>query len=484
MNDDLKALAEAGYAWEIADAPILHADLNLVDMAHVITLHGMKAIPESSTRALLGAILDLHSLPISTVGYDPTLGEMYSSREHYFKKVIGDNAGWLRAGRTRREAVRTAFRMVLRRQLLELVAASSSLAEALSAKGAEHVNTLMPDYTYLQPAQPTTFGHYLSSFTDPILRDVQRLMAELPHINASLAGSGAANGSSLIKDRASASALLGFAAPIEHIRDAMWQSDPFAHLLFCATSLGLTQDRLAEDLEIFTSSEFDFLSLSDEMVRPSVLMPQKRNPYALSVIRGTVGILIGRLTGQLAIAKAPSARSDTYIYAYGEVPRALNLSINITRLSASVIRGLRVNTTRMKAALQGSFTESADLAALVMEIAGLNYQDSHAIVAGAIARAKGENREVCAADLHSELEQSGSAAKPFNESDLRAKLDPIALIASRDSLGGAAPEVVTSMTNSRLILAIQMRKEAESQLIALESIEARIIDRARQIIGA
>ena len=340
MTRERDDLAASGYAWEIADAPVLHDALNLADLEHALELREIGALTDTDAVTLIRGLLMMHDIPCEEVGYDPSHGELVTSREAYLADRIGDVAGYLRAGRTRREAVRTAFRIVVRRQALDLVVDACELATTVCDRSEEHARTLMPDYTYLQPAQASTFGHYLLSFADPVLRDAQRLMAEYANVNQSPAGSGAANGSPLIKDREGAAEALGFSAPAEHIRDAMWQTDPFSHVLFLATSLVLAEDRLAEDLEIFASREFDFVALADNVVRPSVLMPQKRNPYALTVVRGSAGIMIGRLTGQLALAKAPSARSDTFIYAYGEVPRALDLAGRVTRLLGSVIAGL------------------------------------------------------------------------------------------------------------------------------------------------
>src|SRR4029079_17648488 len=100
-------------------------------------------------------------------------------------------------------------------------------------------------------------------------------------------------------------------------------------------------------LEIFSSAEFDFVDLHDSFSRSSVLMPQKRNPYSLSIVRGASGVLIGRMSGFLAVTKSPSARSDNFIFAYGEVPRALDLSLRVTALMTGVVRTLQVNPARM-----------------------------------------------------------------------------------------------------------------------------------------
>ena len=149
----------------------------------------------------------------------------------------------------------------------------------------------------------------------------------------------------------------------------------------------VTQSKLAEDLEIWASQEFDYVTLADGYSRASVLMPQKRNPYALSILRGTAGLLIGRLTGLLAVAKTPSARSDNLIFAYGEVPRALDLALRATRLSTGVVRTLQVNAERMRAALDSGFSQATDLAEYIMQSCGIDYRSAYRVVGHAVRQA-------------------------------------------------------------------------------------------------
>src|SRR5207249_9805259 len=119
----------------------------------------------------------------------------------------------------------------------------------------------------------------------------------------------------------------------------------------------LTQDKVAEDLEIFASAEFGFVELGDSYSRPSILMPQKRNPYALTIIRGSTGVLVGRMAGQAAGLKTPSARSDNLIFQYGELPRALDLAHRVTRLTTGVVRTLGVDADRTRSTLDSGFSQ-------------------------------------------------------------------------------------------------------------------------------
>ena len=319
-------LVASGFALENADAPILHRGYNLADMAHVLDMAERGIIPVHAQLALLQLLLETYETDPADFPYDPLFGEPYNSRERFFIDRIGDTAGWLHAGRPRREAARIALRLHLRTQIAQLVLATTRLIEQIAQQARRHAQTLMADQTYLQKAQPSTFGHYLLSFSQPALRDARRMLEELNQINASPGGAGCVNGTRLQTDRAALAHSLGFDTVIAHTRDAMWRVDDLIAVLAIGTSVVSNQSKLAEDLEIFSSSEFDFVDLDDSFSRSSVLMPQKRNPYALSIVRGASGVLIGRLTGFLAVTKSPSARSDNFIFAYGEVPRALDLA--------------------------------------------------------------------------------------------------------------------------------------------------------------
>jgi argininosuccinate lyase len=157
-------LVASGFALENADAPILHRGYNLADMAHVLDLAERRIIPEHAQRALLALLLAAYGTEAADFPYDPAFGEPYNSRERFFVERIGDTAGWLHAGRPRREAARIALRLHLRAQIAHLVLAVARFVEETVGQSRRHVHTLMADQTYLQKAQPSTFGHYLLSF--------------------------------------------------------------------------------------------------------------------------------------------------------------------------------------------------------------------------------------------------------------------------------------------------------------------------------
>ncbi len=450
VDGPAQELIDSGFTLENADAPLLHRGLNLADLAHVLDLRARGVVPPEPAARLARLLLEAHHTAPEDFPYDPSYGEPYNSRERHFTARIGDDAGWLHAGRPRREAVRIALRLHLREQIASLIGTAAALAATITRTAAEHSRTWMPDQTYLQHAQPSTFGHYLLSFAYPVLRDARRLVDALHWTDTSPGGAGCVNGSRLLDDRNPVAGLLGFHGVIEHTRDAMWQIDGLVGVLAAAASLVGTQSKLAEDLEIWASTEFDWVTVADGYSRSSVLMPQKRNPYALSIVRGASGTLIGRLSGFLAVSKSPSARSDNLIYAYGEVPRALDLALRTTRLTEGVVRTLEVNGPRMWAALEGGFSQATDLAEYVMQTCDLDYRTAYQVVGLAVRRASAARLrgiDVDGAMLDEAARQHTGRDLGLRGRDLTEVLDPRRIVQTRTAQGGAAPPVVEQMAS-------------------------------------
>lgn len=480
-------LIDAGFAWEIADAPLLHHGLNLADIAHVLDLRHRRLIPEPAAARLLGVLLEAHATAPEDFPYHAEYGEPYNSRERHFVATIGDDAGWLHAGRPRREAARVALRILLRRLSAELAAAAADFA-ATSCRTAElHRDVFMPDQTYLQQAQPSTFGHYLLAFVPPVLRDGQRLLAALAEVNTSPGGAGCVNGSRLLDDRQVIADLLGFDGVITHTRDAMWQTDTFIDLLATSVSLISNQSKLAEDLEIWSSQEFDYVDLAGPYTRASVLMPQKRNPYALTIVRGAGGVLIGRLTGFLAVVKSPSARSDNLIFAYGEIPRALGFATRITALMDGVVETMSVNRERMWQRLQEGYTQATDLAEFVMLRCAIDYRSAYLIVGEVVrtaSRAGVPGVDISAGDLDTAAVTILGRPLGLDPAEVRAVLDPRTIVATRTTEGGAAPEAVAAMAGDYLARAEELGARARQELADYAVVEERLLAEARRVAAS
>jgi argininosuccinate lyase len=477
-------LIQSANRLEVSNAPVLYEGLSLADMAHVIMLMETQIIPWMFGQQLLTALLEAHTIPVEEFPLDPALGDVYKNREHHISQQIPDTAGWLRTGRARREATNIAFRLAVRRRLLTLLANLGHLAETIIAQAEEHVDTLMPDYTYLQQAQPTTLGHYLLGFVYPMLRDADRLRACFGRINLSPGGIGSVNGSRLPLDRQRLADLLGFAGVIHHTRDAMWQADMPIETTAAAVALLVNIDRLAEDMQIWISQEFDLVALDDGYSRASAIMPQKKNPYSLAYVRGLTSVTIGHLAGMANVGRTPSGQPDNRIFVYGEVPRLLDQTTEAVALFDGVMRTLAVNTTLMAQRLRLGYSQATDLAEAIMLSTGLPYQSAHRVVGQVIATAieKGIPAERLSVAMVDEAAQAVIGC-PLNlpPETLEEALAPDGIIATRTGLGGAAPEPVGVMIaecREELAWIEAWREETERRL---EIAEADLVNLANAL---
>jgi argininosuccinate lyase len=436
-------LVEAGYALEIADAPLLHRGLTLADLAHLVGLVESGTLRRDEAAPLCAVLLDLLDSAAADFPYDPVYGDAYNSRERELERALGPAAGRLHIGRTRREAGRIAFRLALRDRLLSLHADVAAFATGLSGLAAKHAATLWADSTYLQPAEPSTFGHYLGGFAEQAVRHLDRIEAAYRGADASPAGAGAAGGPRLPLDRARLAALLGFGSVGPHTRDAMWSVDALADAVAAAAQTAATLGQLAADLEIFASPAFGYVTLDASLCRASVLMPQKRNPYALPVLRGGAGTLIGRLAGLLGTGLTPSARTDNWLYAYGEVAGALDMADRLVRLGSAVVAGLSPDPGVLREQAASHFTGAADLAEELSRRFQLDYRTAYRVVGRAVAGAVSRGgAELTVPLVRAAATEITGAPVPVTADLLGAVSDPVAAVSARDALGGASPRRV------------------------------------------
>ena len=477
------ALVEAGYRLEVADAGILHEGLCLADLAHVLELVEAKVLAPATGAGLCEVLLGFLSTPVESFPYEAVYGDAYNSRERELERRVGPDAGWLPTGRTRREAGRLAIRIALRRRILDLHDAVVELATGLVWRAVELASVPWNDTTYLQPAQPSSFGYYLAGFAESATRDLERIRRCHRWANVSPAGSGGVGGTSVPLDRVRMSGRLGFREPTPHIRDGMWSADGMVDCTVAATQAVLNADRLAEDLEVFASPQFGYVTLGGSSSRASVLLPQKRNPYALAVIRGGCGTLIGRSAGLMATQRTPSARTDNWLYAYGEVIGSVELAGRLLRLAADVVTTMEVDTGRLTGSAGDNFTTATDLAESLVLGHGLDYRSAYRIVGRAVANVSdsggtgvaGEDLELAASECGIDLPGISSAVEHAGNVD--------ATISARDSPGGSAPRRVVEHCRSVLVRVRRALEWAQAARQADESVTARLLSEASKLAG-
>lgn len=445
-------LIASGFGPEAADGPVLARGLSLADLAHGVVLHESGVLSDERAASLLGGLLAIDAEDPETFPWDPVAGDAFNSRERVLSERIGpDAAGWLSAGRPRREAFRVALRLLARDGARELHVALCDLAAALTDLAERHATDVAADYTYLQPAQPSTIGHLVLAWAEPVLRDADRLAAAHDWLDTSVAGAGGSAGSAWPISRERLAELLGCAAVVPHARDAMWQTDGYVSLL-SDISIALThQSQWAQDLEILASQEFAVARLADRHSRASALMPQKRNPYALAVIREGAGAAVGDLTRMLTTLHTGSARTDHFHGLNGLMPRRLTQATAVTALSAAVAGGLELDADRWGAAAYDGFTTAADVADLLAREYHLDYRTAHTVVGRAV-RARADiglsPSEVTVDDLAAAAEDVTGEALAVAVEDLDRALDPAACAAARQQTGSSAPAQVASLIDA------------------------------------
>ncbi|MGH8974527.1 MAG: lyase family protein, partial [Acidimicrobiia bacterium] len=402
-------LVEAGFALEMAEAPSLHDGFALADIAHALALLDAGVLAPADGAALLGALLEMAAMPADKFPYEAAFGDPWNSRERVLEDLSGPAAGWLWVGRPRREAARVALRLALRRAVLDARNAVLALADAYLHQAQRHRDSLMSDFTYLQPAQPTTLGYVLAGHLQPVVRHLGRLEQAYGWVNRSPAGAGGTTGTSVPVDRDRLAAHLGFDGVVEHARDAMWQTDGLVELLAVVASAATEAGQVAADLEIWASPAYGFVELADGYCRVSALMPQKKNPYALAVVRQAAGAVTGALAGVLSGLRTPTARTDHFLLAPGEVRRALHTFTAGTRLLAGVVRDLLVDEAALAAGAADPGLVLGDVADELVVTGVCDRRTAHQLLGEAARAATEEGRPVTDADIIGAAGRAGTA---------------------------------------------------------------------------
>lgn len=455
-----------------------------VDLAHTLCLADAGVIPQAPARELIGALLKLQCVE----DFEPKaeFGDLYTNREAWLAQKTF-SVGWLGVARARREALTTAYHLKVCEEICHLCDALGVAIEALSAVSLRHKDSVMADYTYLQAAQPTTFGHYVQSFAWPLLRDSDRSLELYARMNQCPAGIGSANGSVIVQDRRAIAKRLGFAAPTRHARDAMWMHDLAIEACAIAVSVCVNLSRLAEDLMIFAAAEFGFVRLADRHSRASKIMPQKRNPFALAFARATANRLLGVQAGIAAAGRTPSGQMDNRLYVYGAVPEALRAAGEAALLVAECVDDLTFDRKRALQALEDRAVCAADLAERLTAEAMIDYRRAHGAVGRLVTNLEAEGRTLAHAtpqDLGAALLSAGVGEDVTNAADILASaLDVTRCVGARTDVGCAAPPEVAAMAEELSRAARERREQvARTRADRKASIDA-LFAQARSFAG-
>jgi argininosuccinate lyase len=322
-----------------------------------------RSLSEGITNAITEGIEDIHSMV-----------------EAALILRVGDLGKKLHTGRSRNDQVSTDFRLYIREESAKIVAKINELQLTLRKHGQKHRSAILPGYTHMQRAQPILWGHYLHSFVEMLERDKDRIVKASERMNTLPLGSGALAGNPWNVDRDGMAAELGFNRPMANSLDAVSARDFVSDFLYNGSQMMIHLSRLSEDLIIYASQEFQFVKMSDSVSTGSSLMPQKKNPDALELVRGKCGRTIGNLTGFLCTLKGLGSCYNKDLQEDKEVIfdtiETLNDCLDVT---TTVIETLEINPKRMLEATKSGYLNATDLADYLVE-KGVPFRDAHHLV--------------------------------------------------------------------------------------------------------
>ncbi len=418
------------------DERIFAADL-AVDRAHVVMLAEQGIVDDDTAGAVLGALAD-----VETAGHGalPDGEDVHAAIETAVIDRVGAAGGRLHTARSRNDEVATCVRYRLRGDVLDAVEATLGLRAGLVDVADAHAGTVMPGLTHLQPAQPTTVGHHLLSYADAVARDTERLLDAYERVNRSPLGAAAFAGTPFDVDRERTAALLGFDGVVENAMDAASARDFLVETTAATAALSTTLSGLAEDLVLFAHD--GLVDLDDDYASTSSIMPQKKNPDSLELVRSTAGEAAGGLQAVVALLKGlPRAYNRDLQNAHGHAFDAVDAVAEATTVAAGAVATATWDEAALADAADEGFSTATGVADR-LAMAGVPFRTAHEVVARAAERVDGDASasdrraavEAAAADLLDE-----PLGHYVDRGDLEAALSPAESVAMRDSRGGPAP---------------------------------------------
>ncbi|CAA7618149.1 Argininosuccinate lyase [Magnetospirillum sp. LM-5] len=404
--------------------------------AHCRMLVRQKILTEADGNAIVQGLEQVRQeIESGQFRFSHELEDIHMNVEARLAELIGEAAGRLHTARSRNDQVATDFRLWVRDAIDGMDGALKGLQQALIERAEEHAATVMPGFTHLQAAQPVTFGHHMLAYVEMIGRDRGRLADARVRLNECPLGSAALAGTSFPIDRHFTAAQLDFAAPMNNSLDGVSDRDFALEFMAACSICAVHLSRLAEELVIWTSAQFRFVTLSDAFTTGSSIMPQKRNPDAAELIRAKTGRVIGDLNALLIVMKGlPLAYSkdmqDDKEPVF-EVADTMELSI---AAMTGMIGDMKVNTDILKAAAGAGFTTATDIADWCVRELKMPFRRAHH-VAGSLVKLAESNG--CDIDQLSLAEMQ--SVEPGITEQARAVLAVDHSVASRVSFGGTAP---------------------------------------------
>ena len=404
----------------------------------LVIVNVLTATEQQQLEQALNALLtEVQADPLAIVQSDAE--DIHSWVEQKLIEKVGDLGKKLHTGRSRNDQVATDLKLWCKQQIGDLHQAIVQLQQALVETAEANQDAVMPGYTHLQRAQPVTFAHWCLAYVEMLARDESRLQDTLKRLDVSPLGSGALAGTAYPIDREQLAGWLGFASATRNSLDSVSDRDHVLELLSNAAISMVHLSRFAEDLIFFNSGEAAFVELSDRVTSGSSLMPQKKNPDALELIRGKCGRVQGALTGMMMTLKGlPLAYNKDMQEDKEGLFDALDTWMDCLQMAALVLDGIQVKRPRCREAAEQGYANATELADYLVA-KGVPFREAHHIVGEAVVEAIRQGKPLEAlplADLQHFSATIGDDVYPILA--LQSCLD------KRAAKGGVAPQQVAA----------------------------------------
>jgi argininosuccinate lyase len=411
-------------------------------------LHEQGIIKEEDCSSILTGLLKIREEGIEKL--DHSYEDIHISLESRLIDMVGeDTGGRMHSGRSRNDEVATCIRIRLRDELLSLMEELSGLRNALLERASENTDTLMPGFTHLQHAQPTTFAHHLVAHSDAIGRDIERVISAFSRVNKCPLGSAAFASTGFDLNRNRTCSLLGFDDLLGNSMDAVSTRDFLIESASAMSNIMVNLSKMAEEIIIWSSSEFSFVELDDMYASTSSIMPQKKNPDSAELVRGKAGTVIGSLMALLSLCKAlPLSYNRDLQEATPNMWRAVETTRSAVRITKGMIATMKVNTESMAEKSVLGFTTATELADTMVRAGGIPFRTAHQIV-GVLARGDGNPTLADVDAVAKDVIGETLSSRGLTEEMVKEALDPVLNINRRPITGGPAPSEMEKAIKSR-----------------------------------
>lgn len=454
-------------------AEMAHA--SLVDFAHLLMLAERGIVGRDKVCALLRAIAELRAGDFAPLRGRPAPRGLYLLYENYLIELLGPGVGGvLQTARSRNDLNATVARLRLRAPFLRLVGEALRLQAILLRRARRYADVVMPVYTHYQASVPITYGHYLAGVAQALARDTAACLEAGEDIDRCPLGAGAAGGTSLPIDHGRTAALLGFARPSPNSVDAVASRDLFLRLLGASAVLGVTLSRVAADLLLWSTAEFGFLSLPDDLVGSSSMMPQKRNPFLLEHVQGRGGAALGAFVGAAYAAHATPFSNSVAVSteSVSHVWPALQKTTEAVTLLRLVVAGASPEPRAMLERARRGYTSATELANRLAVEGGEPFRSAH--------RAVGEIIREAVAGGGRGLEEAAAGLVEEGRLASLEGLDPGAVARASEYGGGPGPaslEECLSSARGEWARAAARRRESARRWRAAEAELSEAVER-------